>query len=107
MTIKTYEEFEDLMSKSKLSKTIIDTYASSFKLLREIIRMLFDMQYHRHLSKTAQDVEEPFCYRTTNHYPKVFFGVLVMIIGNLMIVIAFLRMLTIRNKMESKIKHND
>eukprot|EP00826_Nyctotherus_ovalis_P050051 TRINITY_DN6095_c0_g1_i9.p1 TRINITY_DN6095_c0_g1~~TRINITY_DN6095_c0_g1_i9.p1 ORF type:complete len:221 (-),score=15.89 TRINITY_DN6095_c0_g1_i9:105-767(-) len=101
-TVQTYDEFLQLVEESTISETLISKYSAPFQMLKEIVEMLFDMRYYRHLSKSAQDIEEPLCNKAVNHYPHAFFGVVVMLIGNLITVVSLLRMLTVKNKMNSR-----
>ena len=68
--------------------------------LKGLILTLYDLRYYRHVTKFAQDVEDPLCNVAVNKFPFELFGTMGMLLSNLIMVIAFLRMLTIKNKMD-------
>jgi len=102
--VNTRSELQFLCDNSEPFKPLCNDYGESIQKLENIIYTLYDLKYYRHLIKTSQDLEYPLCHKVISKFPYHLFGVMIMIVSNLAISIAFLRMLTIRNRMDHDAK---
>ena len=97
----TYAELYALVTQKEIYQPILQKHGNNLVKLQQVIEKLYDLLYYRHLTKTSQSIEEPLCYSATDHYRQNFAGIIIMVAGNLIIVVALLRMLTLKNKMQT------
>ncbi len=104
-TVRNVAEFDVLVASDSASFSgLVSSYRPHMVIMESSIQSLYDLRYYKHLTRFAQEAEDPLCNKSINKFCFVFFGVLFMLLSNLAMNVIFLRMLTIRNKIEAQAK---
>ena len=98
--ISNYDQLTAFVKANDTYSPLLIDYGEGLQRLATLMQILYDLRYYRHLTKTAQNIEEPLCHQAVNKFPYELCGVMGMIVANLTMLITFLRMLTIRNRID-------